>query len=222
MALIAENLAWIEKLINDACLRSGRDRSTVRVIAVTKTQAKERVLEASRAGLAIFAESRVQEAKTKLPELAGLGEWHLIGHLQTNKAKPAAELFSCVQSVDSVHLAEELGKAAVKLGRALDFFAEVNISGESQKHGLPLVGAYDAVQRMAGIPGLALRGLMCMAPASESAEASRPVFAGLRALALRLGPGQGDLQLSMGMSSDFEVAVEEGATLLRLGSALFR
>jgi len=191
-------------------------------MAVTKMQAKDRILEAAQAGLNLFAESRVQEAKTKLPELAGLGEWHLIGHLQTNKAKPAAELFACVQSVDSMHLAEELGKAAVKLGRSLDFFAEVNISGEAQKHGLPLVGAYDAVQRMAGISGLSLRGLMCMAPASEDAEAARPVFAGLKELAVRLEPGFGRLQLSMGMSSDFEVAVEEGATLLRLGSALFR
>jgi pyridoxal phosphate enzyme (YggS family) len=222
MALVAENLAWIEKRIDDACRRTSRDSSTLRIIAVTKTQAKERVLEAAQAGLKLFAESRVQEAKTKLPELAGLGEWHLIGHLQTNKAKPAAELFSCVQSVDSMHLAEELGKAAVKLGRALDFFAEVNVSGEAQKHGLPLVGAYDAVQRMAAIPGLSLRGLMCMAPVAEDAEAARPVFAGLRELAQRLRPSQGSLQLSMGMSSDFEVAVEEGATLLRLGSALFR
>ncbi len=205
-----------------ACRKSGRGRELVRVVAVTKTQSKERVLEAAQAGLKLFAESRVQEAKTKLPELASLGEWHLIGHLQTNKAKPAVELFSCIQSVDSMHLAEELGKAAAKLGRRLDIFAEVNVSGEAQKHGLPQVGAYDAVQRMAGIEGLALRGLMCMAPASDDPEAARPIFAGLAALAQRLQAAHGPLQLSMGMSSDFEVAVEEGATLLRLGSALFR
>jgi pyridoxal phosphate enzyme (YggS family) len=222
MAQVAENLAWIEAQIVGACRKSGRDRSSVRVIAVTKTQVKERILEAAAAGLKIFAESRVQEAKTKLPELAGLGAWHLIGHLQTNKAKSAVELFSCVQSVDSMHLAEELGAAAVKRGHNLDFFAEVNISGEVQKHGLPLVGAYDAVQRMAQIPGLSLRGLMAMAPASDDPEAARPVFAGLRALAQRLQPERGALELSMGMSGDFVVAVEEGATLLRLGSALFR
>ncbi len=222
MAQVVENLAWIEAQIVEACRKSGRERSSLRVIAVTKTQPKERILEAAAAGLKIFAESRVQEAKTRLPELADLGEWHLIGHLQTNKAKPAVDLFSCVQIVDSMHLAEELGRAAVKRGRNLDVFAEVNVSGEEQKHGLPLVGAYDAAQRMAHIPGLALRGLMAMAPAAEDPQAARPVFAGLQALAQRLQPEHGPLELSMGMSGDFTVAVEEGATLLRLGSVLFR
>jgi len=221
MAQVKDNLAVIETKIADACKRADRERSSLCVLAVTKTQPNARIVECAEAGLKVFAESRIQEAKAKIAELADLGQWHLIGHLQTNKVKPALELFSCVESVDSMHLAEALSAAALRCGKKLPCFAEVNVAAEAQKHGLPLVGAYDAIQRMAQLPGLDLKGLMAMAPYSDDAESSRPVFAELKALALRLEAPLGKLELSMGMSKDYAVAVEEGATLVRIGSALF-
>lgn len=221
MAAIKDNLAALQARVDAALARSGRPLGAARIVAVSKFQPVARIEEAAAAGMTVFAESRIQEARTKLPALAALGQWHLIGHVQTNKAKSAVELFDCVQSVDSLHLAEELSKVAQRQGKTLPVFCEVNISGEDQKHGMPADQAYDLAQRVAALPGLKVAGLMCMAPLADDPQATRPVFAGLRGLGGRLEAPLGRLELSMGMSNDFEVAVEEGATLVRIGTALF-
>jgi pyridoxal phosphate enzyme (YggS family) len=222
MASIVENLADIQDKIKAARARSGHETGQVRIVAVTKTQSVERIQEAASAGLKIFAESRIQEAQSKMGLLSGLGEWHFIGHLQTNKAKNALEMFQCIQSVDSLHLAEALSACCARQEKTCRIFAEVNVSGEAQKHGLAYEKACENILKMAAMPGMKVEGLMCMAPLSDDLQAVRPVFASLARLGLALGKDLGPLELSMGMSHDYEVAIEEGATLVRIGSALFK
>lgn len=218
---LAGNLDDVDQRIRQACERAGRRRETVTLVAVTKFQSSDRVQALAAAGAAHFAESRVQEARDKVPGLKSLGTWHFIGHLQTNKAKQAAELMDVVQSVDSLRLAQKLDEAAGQLGRKLPVFAQVNISGEPQKHGFSLDEAPQQIAQLAALPHLQLQGLMGMAADGEP-EAARPAFAALRRLREQLQPSLGPLLLSMGMSHDFEVAVEEGADLVRIGSALFK
>jgi pyridoxal phosphate enzyme (YggS family) len=200
---------------------AGRPEESVQLIAVTKFHAIESIREAASLGLRHFAESRIQEAGGKLPGLASLGEWHFIGHLQTNKARPAAELFQVVQSVDSLRLAQKLAEAAQGMGKTLRIFAQVNISAEDQKHGFSLASAPDEIPALQGLPGLHLEGLMGMASAGPDQALIHRQFAALRGLRDSLRPGLGALRLSMGMSQDFETAVEEGADLVRIGTALF-
>jgi pyridoxal phosphate enzyme (YggS family) len=215
MAAISANLAGIQKRIEAACQRAGRDPSSVAITAVSKFQSLERVKEAAAAGLRIFGESRLQEAETKLPALRELGAWHFIGHLQGKKAKAVAGLFDVVQSVDSLELAQKLSKAAQELGKTLGIYAQLNISEEPQKHGFSMAEAEAALTELGRLPGLKLEGLMGMAAAEGD---PRPAFSSLRSLRGRLG---GNLKLSMGMSQDFETAIEEGADLVRIGTALF-
>ncbi len=222
MPAIIENLKIIEDRISAACRKAGRSREEIRIVAVTKTQNEDRIREAAEAGLRLFAESRVQEAQRKLPALKSLGEWHFIGHLQTNKAKNAVDMFDSIESVDSLRLAREISRLAAGMDRRIDVWAEVNVSGEGSKQGFPLDSARDEIGRMLDLPGLKLSGLMTMAPRSDSEEEARPVFSGLRRLARSLEGRAGALGLSMGMSDDYRVAVEEGATHVRIGSALFR
>jgi PLP dependent protein len=220
MTTVAENLSTIKEQIHLACSKVKRSAGDITIVAVTKTFPESRIREAAACGLSIFGESRIQEASTKLPALKNLGQWHLIGHLQTNKVKKALELFDLIESVDSLHLAEEISKQVQKAGKELPIFAEINVSGEEQKHGIQAAMAFDEVSRLAQLPGLKVRGLMTMAPLFDDIEKTRPVFAGLKALALKLEPNLGPLALSMGMSHDYTVAVEEGATHLRIGTAL--
>ncbi|HTB23243.1 MAG TPA: YggS family pyridoxal phosphate-dependent enzyme [bacterium] len=217
---IAGNLDGVDQRIKQACERAGRLRETVTLVAVTKFQNPDSVRSLAALGLVHFAESRVQEAQTKVPGLKGLGTWHFIGHLQTNKARQAAELFDVIQSVDSLRLAQKLDEAASALGRRLRVFAQVNCSQEPQKQGFSLDSAAEGAAAMARMPHLKLEGLMGMAPAGDAA-AARHSFRGLRELRVRLAPELGPLLLSMGMSGDFEAAIEEGADLVRIGSALF-
>lgn len=219
MAPISENLKRIQSRINAACARAGRDPGSVVLVGVSKFHPAERIREAAAAGVKVFGESRQQEARTKLPELGPLGEWHFIGHLQTNKARSVAEVFDVVQSVDSLRLAERLSAAAVELGKTLRIYAQVNISREPQKSGFPLEGADSEMVALSQFPGLKLEGLMGMA--AHEAEAARPAFQALRGMRDRLSHELGPLKLSMGMSGDFEVAIEEGADLIRIGTALF-
>jgi pyridoxal phosphate enzyme (YggS family) len=219
---IAGNLDAVDQQLRRACERAGRRRETVTLVAVTKFQSPDRIQALAAAGAAYFAESRVQEAKTKVPGLKSLGTWHFIGHLQTNKAAMAAELMDVIQSVDSLRLAQKLDEAARVLGKTLPVFAQVNISGEAQKHGFSLDEAPDLIGALAALPQLRLQGLMGMAPLEGGPDAARPAFAALRALRERLKPSLGPLALSMGMSQDFEVAIEEGADMVRIGSALFK
>lgn len=215
------NLARVNSTLNAAAQRTGRDPAKIAVVAVTKGMTADRVKEAIAAGLKIFGENRIQEALPKI-EKVGSGDisWHLIGHLQRNKAKFVEGHFKMVQSVDSVALVESLDR---RLGSNLDVLIEVNVAAEPQKTGALSSSVFEIARAALDSSRLQLRGLMTIAPQSENPERARPIFRELaslrRDLAERLGTGMP--VLSMGMTDDYEVAVEEGSTMLRLGRALF-
>lgn len=223
-ATIPENLARLEEQIGDACNRAGRPRSDVQLMAVSKLHPIESLREAAAAGLTLFGENRVQEWSQKSPQLAGLDvEVHLIGHLQSNKAARAAEIFAAVDSVDSTRLAQRLNEAAQKLARALPILIEVKLSPEEAKTGLDPSELPEMLDVLASLPHLQLRGLMTVPPWSQDPEAARPYFAQLRQLRDRMAGRYPKLDLShlsMGMSGDFAVAIEEGSTCIRIGTAL--
>ncbi len=217
---IAGNLQEVRRRISEACLRAGRSPETVTLVAVSKFHGFDAIQEAAAAGATHFAESRVQEARDKVPGLKGLGTWHFIGHLQTNKVRQALGLFDVFQSVDSLHLAEKLDEAAAEAGKEPGVFVQVNCSREPQKHGFSPEEAPQAVEAIARLGHLRLEGLMGMAPAGDP-DGARAAFRLLRGLREAAAPGRA-LRLSMGMSGDFEAAVEEGADLVRVGSAIFQ
>ncbi|MEI6128095.1 MAG: YggS family pyridoxal phosphate-dependent enzyme, partial [Pseudomonadota bacterium] len=177
------------------------------------------------AGVTILGENYMQEAREKIEALGKKVSWHFIGHLQSNKAKYAVELFDLIHSVDSLHLAESINKAAQQQNKIMPVLIQVNISGEESKHGLNPQTVCRLIRNVSALPHLTIRGLMTMPPLSESPEATRPYFTALRKLRDEvLAQGLNNLcleELSMGMSSDFEVAIEEGATLVRIGTSLF-
>jgi hypothetical protein len=220
---IATNLAAIRQRMADACARVGRAPSEVTLLAVSKGQPAEAVTEAVRLGQLWFGESKVQEARAKIPLCPGSARWHLIGHLQTNKARDAVHLFQMIEGVESLRLAEELQKCADKAAKTVPILLEVNVAGESTKFGY----APDAVLRdlltINRLSRLEIHGLMTIAPWSPTPEKVRPVFRRLRELRDRCQQELGAPLpvLSMGMSNDFEIAIEEGATLVRVGTALF-
>lgn len=229
MSLVVERIAAVRARVAAAERRAGRPAGSVRLVAVSKGFAAAAVAEAVGAGLRVFGENRVQEAAAKIPAVAALCdaplEWHLIGALQRNKARRAAELFDCVQSVDRLELAEELSRAALARGRVLAVLLQVNVDEEPQKAG---VAPRDAAALLAGVDplaGLRVAGLMAIPRARPDAEQVRASFARLRELRAELDAGRADerrlRELSMGMSGDFEVAIEEGATCVRVGSAIF-
>lgn len=221
---IAENIARVRQRIAEAARRSGRDPGAVTLIGVTKTVPAERVAAAFRAGVTVFGENYVQEARDKIPAVnAATGKppvWHLIGHLQTNKAKYAVDLFDVVQTVDSARLAQEIGRQASKRSGTQRVLIEVNLSGEAQRAGVLPEGVAELAEVVARTPGVVLEGLMGMAPVAADPAGARPHFDRLRRLWEAL-PAGGRGILSMGMSGDFEVAIEEGATHVRIGTALF-
>jgi pyridoxal phosphate enzyme (YggS family) len=222
----AENIAKVRERIAAACARVGRKPEEVRLIAISKTFPAECIRQAYEAGLRDFGENRVQEAMAKRPALSDLTvTWHLVGHLQTNKAKPARELFQWIHSVDSLRLAEKLDKVAPSRGEKLPVLIEVNLGGEAAKTGAEssvVVGLAEALSRL---ETLELRGLMVIPPFLEEPEMVRPYFRRLRELAKEVAardlPNVSMQELSMGMSHDFEVAIEEGATMVRIGTAIF-
>jgi pyridoxal phosphate enzyme (YggS family) len=220
---LAANLADIQQRIAQACLRAGRDVGSVTILAVSKSQPPEAVAAAARLGLALFGESKVQEAKAKIPSAPGHLRWHMIGHLQTNKCRDAVELFQMVQSVDSLHLAEELNKRADQAAKTLPILLEVNVVGEASKFGYEPSRLLSELRNLNALSRLEIHGLMAVPPWSPVAERVRPVFQRLRQLKEECEQllGAPLPQLSMGMTGDFEVAIEEGATLVRLGTALF-
>jgi len=226
---ISENLAAVRDRIDKAARRSGRSPEEIALMAVSKTHPSERIREAYVAGLRLFGENRVQEFAGKAPALADLAaaEWHMIGHLQMNKASKAVELFGAMDSVDSVKLAEKLDGAARAKNKKLSVLLEINVGGEAAKSGVApdsqeLEELLLAAQRL---EGLAFRGLMTVPPFTADPEGARPYFRKLRELRDALGartlPAVNMDQLSMGMSHDFEVAVEEGSTCVRVGTAIF-
>jgi PLP dependent protein len=223
-------LEAINGRIAAACERAGRQVSEITLVAVSKTVPAERIREAIEAGVNTLGESRVQEAAAKISELQSLSaerkvRWHLIGHLQSNKARRAVELFDAVHSVDDFKLAERLGRIADESGKRLPIFVEVNIGGEGSKTGVAPSAVLPLCEQISKLPGLELKGLMAVPPFSGNPEDARPFFRRLRQLrdeARRAGAGGERFNdLSMGMSDDFEVAIEEGATFVRIGSALF-
>ena len=220
---IAETVARAKTRIAEACAKAGRSPDEVEIIGVTKTHGPDVVREAWQAGIRRFGENKVQEAAWKIPESGSGPEWHLIGHLQRNKVRPALELFSVIHSVDSLRLIEQLGRVAEEGGYRPEILLEVNVSGEASKDGLRPEAAPAVIEYALGCPSLTLTGLMTMAPFSPDPELARPVFAKLRDCRDRWEQtfGIGLPNLSMGMSNDFAVAVEEGATWVRLGTVLF-
>src|SRR6266404_575280 len=213
----------IRRRIEAACARAGRDPATVLLLAVSKGHPPEMVRAVAELGLDVFGESKVQEAKTKIPLCPGRLRWHMIGHLQTNKCRDAVELFEMIESVDSLHLAQEIDKRAEQAAKTMPILLEVNSAGEASKFG------YRPEQLLADLPAinalsrLEIHGLMTVPPWAQNPEKVRPVFRQLRELKERCEQVLGAPlpRLSMGMSGDFEVAIEEGATIVRLGTALF-
>jgi len=214
---IGGNVAAIQKRIAKAAKKADRPPSAVTLVAVTKTVDATAIQEAFAAGLRHFGESRIQEAKEKLPQLSALQPpptWHMVGHLQTNKAKTATELFDVIHSVDSLKVAEAISQHA---NCDMSVLVQINVAGEASKYGFALQDAIAALEHMARLPHLRIKGLMTIAPYADDPEEVRPVFRRLRLMRDSLGLEH----LSMGMSHDFEVAIEEGATLVRIGRAIF-
>ncbi|MCS7338422.1 MAG: YggS family pyridoxal phosphate-dependent enzyme [Verrucomicrobiae bacterium] len=220
---LAANLATIQAKIRAAAERAGRDPAEVTLVAVTKGQPPEVVAAAAALGLRIFGENRVQEAKAKIPLCPSSLRWHMIGHLQTNKCRDAVELFEMIHSVDSLRLALELNKRAEQAARRMPILIEVNVSGESTKFGYKPEVLLRELKEINALPRLEIQGLMTMAPWTPEPEKVRPVFKKLRELKSECEQllGAPLPHLSMGMSNDFEVAIEEGATIVRIGTALF-
>jgi pyridoxal phosphate enzyme (YggS family) len=220
---LAANLEEISRRVERACSRAQRDPASVALLAVTKSQPPEIVNDAARLGVTLFGENKVQEAKAKIPLCSGRLRWQMIGHLQSNKCRDAVELFEMVQSVDSLKLAEELDRRAEQAGKRISILLEVNIVGEASKFGYRpdhLLADLGALNRL---PRLELRGLMTVPPWVPEPEKVRHVFRQLRELKQRCEAELGAPleHLSMGMSGDYETAIEEGATMVRIGTALF-
>lgn len=216
-------LAEVRSRIEAACRKVGRDPNEVEIVGVTKTHGSDVVREAWDAGLHLLGENKVQEAAWKIPESPSGVEWHLIGHLQRNKVRHALELFTTIHSVDSLRLLEQIEHCAEESGKRPEILLEVNVSGEASKDGMRPEMLPEVVEAALACRNVTLTGLMTMAPFAPDPESVRPVFARLRTLrdGLERDFGIGLPRLSMGMSHDYEVAVEEGATWVRLGTVLF-
>jgi PLP dependent protein len=225
MDQIKQNLEEIKRRLDDAAKAAGRDPAGIRLVAVTKTVGLEGLQAAVAAGQRLFGENYVQEAKAKIAAMGPDLTWHFIGHLQSNKARLAVELFDLIHSVDRLSLAQALEQAAARLGKVQDILLQVNLAGEESKSGTAPENAEALLRDLSKLPHLKVLGLMTMPPWFDDPEKVRPYFRELRHLRDRLQRLQlveGDLpELSMGMTGDFEVAVREGATLVRIGTAIF-
>ncbi len=221
--MLAENLEAVRAAINEAALRVGRDAAEVELVAVSKTHPPEAIHEALDAGQCLFGESRVQEARAKIPMLPGRARWHFIGHLQKNKVRHALPLFELFHGIDSLELARDVDRIAAEAGVFPKVLLEVNVAGESSKFGFTPDRVRAQMEELLALDRVQIEGLMTIAPFAPEAEPSRKYFAALRELRDRL---QTEFRvplprLSMGMSGDFAVAIEEGATLVRVGTAIF-
>jgi pyridoxal phosphate enzyme (YggS family) len=223
MPSIAENLESVRTNISDAAHRAGRELSTVELIAVSKTYSADVIREAVEVGQELFGENRVQESLIKIPTLPGRLRWHLIGHLQSNKVRKALPLFQLIHGVDSTDLAKDIDRIAAETGHHPRVLLEVNVSGEKSKNGFSPEILERDLEVLLSLPRLQVEGFMTMAPLAPEAESSRSYFAALRELRDRISEKAGIPlgTLSMGMSGDYQIAVEEGATLVRVGSAIF-
>lgn len=222
---IRENVAIVKERIATAAKRSGRTASDVTLLAVTKRVSLEDIRSAAEAGVKVIGENKIQEAKTKFLHLGPSLSWHMLGHLQTNKVRPAVAMFNMVESLDSVRLADSLDREAALFERTLDVLIEVNIGGEAQKFGVVPENALTFLRYVESKENLRLNGFMAMAPYVDDVELVRPLFRKLKQLFDEARQSVKNPEhwsvLSMGMTQDFEVAVEEGATLVRIGTGLF-
>lgn len=223
MPTLTENLQTVRERIASAGQRAGRSQQDVELVAISKTYPVEKISEAVEAGQELFGESRVQEALIKIPSLPSRLRWHFIGHLQSNKVRKALPHFELIHGVDTPGIARDIDRIGGEEGLFPKVLLEVNVSGEESKHGFSPESLEHDLEGLLSMPRLQVEGLMTMAPFAAEAEASRPYFAALRELRNRLSAKMGIplSTLSMGMSGDYEVAVEEGATLVRVGSAIF-
>lgn len=220
---IQQNLEYVTERLHAACQRSGRAASEVSLLAVTKNVGPDKIRDAAALGLTLLGENRVQEAWAKYQQLSGLPlTWHLIGHLQSNKVKRTLQFAALIESVDSLHLADEIERCAAAAGRTIEVFMEINTSGEPQKFGVAPAQAEALASHLASLPHLHLTGLMTIGALSTDSQHIRSCFTQLNRLRQHLlSSGFHIDHLSMGMSDDFEIAIEEGATIIRLGRALF-
>jgi hypothetical protein len=220
---LAENLASVQTRIAAACARAGRDPALVTLLAVSKGMPPEAVREAADCGLTLFGESKVQEAKAKIPRCPSRLRWQMIGHLQSNKCRDAVHFFELIQSVDSLELAQEINKWSDKQAKAMPILLEVNLAGESTKFGFKPDQLLATLEAINALPKIEIHGLMTIAPWTPEPEKVRPIFRQLRELKAECEEKLGAPlpHLSMGMSGDFEVAIEEGATIVRVGTLLF-
>ena len=222
MSAIKENLLKVMERIERAARKAGRDSSQIKLVAVSKTVEAARIKEGIEAGISILGENYVQEAQKKIEEIGGLVSWHFIGHLQSNKAKYAVRLFDMIHSINSPPLADELGRRAEQADRVIGVMIEVNLSKEATKFGTDEEMVLHLAKRIQNHKHLSLEGLMTMPPYFDSPEMSRPYYIALRELKERMEKeGISMKELSMGMSNDFEIAIEEGATYVRVGTAIF-
>jgi len=221
---IKHNFLNIQNRIENACTRSGRNSSDVKIVVVTKTVQVPEICTVTKAGATIIGENRVQEAWSKYEQIGSRVYWHLVGHLQTNKVKKAAQFFDVIESVDSLHLAEEIDKRAKEAGRVIDLFVQVNTSGENSKFGMHPDDAENFITRLTHLKNIRVTGLMTIGAFLPDPEQVRPCFQKLKKLRNKINNKlitQNLTHLSMGMTNDFEVAIEEGATLIRIGRAVF-
>jgi len=217
MDQLANNIQQVRERIRRAAERAGRPAGDIVLLAVTKAVEPYRIEQALAAGVTAFGENKVQEAKQKMPLVSGRAHWQFLGHLQGNKARDAVELFELIHSVDSVKLAAELNKWAERAGKTQPILLEINVAGEASKFGLKPADLLNALDGISKFPRLEVRGLMTIPPSLEDLKKVRPYFRHLRELRDTLGLRE----LSMGMSHDFEAAIEEGATIVRIGTAIF-
>ncbi len=227
MSTIVENIQWIRDRIAAAAASCNRSPDGITLLPISKTFPVDSISQAAAAGISRFGENRVQEAEKKILHFRSLAnlEWHLVGHLQSNKAKRAAELFDVIHSVDSIKLATRLSQACVEIGKVLSVLIQVDLGGEDTKFGAEPDSIADIVRVVSGLKGIRINGLMTIPPFFEDPDKSRPYFARLRDLRDTVEselPGcLGERHLSMGMSHDFEAAIREGSTMVRIGTAIF-
>ena len=223
MSSIADNLDRVLEKIASAAANSGRSADDIELVAITKTHPAEKVREAIEAGQTLFGESRVQEARAKIPELPSNLRWHFVGHLQKNKVRQALQLFEMIHSVDSFALAQDVDRIAQEEGSHPRVLLEVNVAGEGSKFGFTPVHLREQMEALLALPRLSIEGLMCIPPLAGESEDSRKFFVQLRELRHSLEKEFNIKlpQLSMGMTQDFPIAIQEGATLVRVGTAIF-
>ena len=225
MSGIEQNIKDIRSRIEKAAQKSGRGADEVKLVVVTKTVDAERVNEAIRGGIETIGENRVQEAEAKFKQITENVEKHLVGHLQTNKAKKAVELFDLIQSVDSIRIAEEISRRALQRGKVMDVLVEVNTSGEETKFGVEPEQVSSLIETISKFEGIKIKGLMTIGLFSDNPEDTRPCFKKLKLLFEEIKraniPNVEMRYLSMGMTSDFEVAIEEGSNMVRVGTGIF-